>query len=45
VLCERIARLGEKLVLRVRFARTRLGEWQAIYETASGVVAEAVKRH
>jgi hypothetical protein len=44
ILCERITRLGDKLVLRVRFARTRLAEWQAIYETASGIANAAIKR-
>jgi hypothetical protein len=43
VLCERITRIGEKLFLRVRFARTHLAEWRAIYETAAAIVNGAIK--
>jgi hypothetical protein len=45
VLCERITRLGDRLLLRVRFARTRLEEWRAIHDAAAGIVAQAIKRH
>lgn len=44
VLCERITRLGDKLLVRIRFARTRLAEWQAIHETASAIVSQSIKR-
>jgi hypothetical protein len=44
ILCERITRIGDRLVLRVRFARTRLSEWRAIHDTASGIVQAAIKR-
>jgi hypothetical protein len=43
ILCERVTRLGDKLLLRVRFARTRLAEWRAIHGTAAGIVSAAIK--